>query len=61
MKNELKLYIMNLGYYGMIIVTATSEVEARQKMGVNSHYDDSEKVMEFEITSDLQYVTYLDS
>lgn len=61
MKNVLKLYIMDLQYYGMIIVTATSEADAREKMKVNEHYQESHKVEELEIDENLKYVTYLDS
>jgi hypothetical protein len=56
----MNLYIQDSGVYGMIIVAASDEPEAREKMESFSNYSEDDYVEEFEFTSDFVYANYGD-
>lgn len=55
MKKELKLYVMDCSYYGMIIVAATSQEDAREKMRNNYNYCESNEIECFDFDADFEY------
>jgi metal-responsive CopG/Arc/MetJ family transcriptional regulator len=47
----MKLYIMDCGVYGSIIVVSDSEANARELMQTQWNYDDSIQIKEHEIVN----------
>lgn len=59
--NELKMFVMDLGHFGVIMVVEKDEVAARKLMGQYYNYDPAEGVEMLEITQGLVVSNYGDS
>lgn len=57
----LKLYVQDNSVYGMIVVVATSMVDAMVLMSKNYNYDSSHSIEEYEIKDGLCVVNLGDS
>lgn len=56
----MSIYIQNCGVYGMIVVSASDEPEAREKMEEFANYDPDYPIEEHEFNSDFAYANYGD-
>lgn len=52
----MKLYIMDCGVYGSIVVVSDSEANARELMQTQWNYDDSIQIKEHEIVNGFIFV-----
>jgi len=56
----MKLYVQEHLWAGVIIVIATSEFDAREKMCKYHNYDSFGEVLEYEIDENFEYANYGD-
>lgn len=59
--SELKMFVMDLGHFGVIMVVEKDEVAARKLMEQYYNYDPAEEVEILEITQGLVVSNYGDS
>lgn len=60
MDNNLKIYTMHCGRYGVIMVVSTSKERARELMEQYENYNPKKEISEVEIVSGLVIVDYGD-